>query len=67
MIERWLGLDTFRDDLPAAERDAEIARIRAETLQHAEAMQSAADAVFNNFLDLIGTPARRRRALAASS
>ena len=33
--------------------------IRAQTRQHIAAMQQQADAVFNNFLDLVGRPQRR--------
>ena len=33
--------------------------IRAQTRQHIVAMQQQADAVFNNFLDLVGQPRRR--------
>ena len=33
--------------------------IRAHTREHIHAMQARADAVFNNFLDLVGRPQRR--------
>jgi len=65
LIERWLALPGYREDLIAAGigRDAEA--IRADTLPRIDAMQRVADDVFNNFLDLVGTPARRRAALPA--
>jgi GMP synthase (glutamine-hydrolysing) len=65
LIERWLNLPTYRDDLIAAGRDADA--IRADTVPRIEAMQATAQAVFNNFLDLIGVPARRRSAIAAKA
>ncbi|MGH8122030.1 MAG: type 1 glutamine amidotransferase [Rudaea sp.] len=65
LIERWLDLPEYRDDLIAAGLGADADTIRADTFARIDAMQSVAHAVFNNFLDLIGTPARRR-ALATS-
>jgi len=62
LIERWLDLPSYRDDLIAAGLGRDADAIRADTTPRIEAMQSIAEAVFNNFLDLIGTPARRRRA-----
>lgn len=60
LIERWLNLPTYRDDLIAAGLDRDAESIRADTLARIQAMQGRAHEVFNNFLDLIGTPARRR-------
>ena len=60
LIERWLALPSYRDDLIAAGLGRDAETIRADTLPRIEAMQSTAEAVFNNFLDLVGTPARRR-------
>lgn len=65
LIERWLNLPTYRDDLIAAGLGRDAESIRTDTLPRIAAMQATAEAVFNNFLDLIGTPARRRRAIAA--
>lgn len=62
LIERWLGLPGYRDELIAAGLGRDAESIRADTFARIEAMQDKAHEVFNNFLDLIGTPARRRRA-----
>jgi|SRR5579863_10254894 len=64
LIERWLGLPSYRDDLIAAGLGRDADAIRADTYTRIDAMQDAAHAVFNNFLDLIGTPARRRKLTA---
>jgi GMP synthase (glutamine-hydrolysing) len=61
LIERWLNLPNYRDDLITAGLGRDADAIRADTVPRIEAMQDAAERVFNNFLDLIGTPARRRR------
>ena len=60
LIERWLALPSYRDDLIAAGLGSDADSIRADTFTRIDAMQNAAHAVFNNFLDLIGMPARRR-------
>ena len=65
LIERWLNLPNYRDELIAAGLGRDAESIRADTFARIEAMQERAHAVFNNFLDLIGTPARRRRFAAA--
>ena len=67
LIERWLGLPAYRDDLIAAGLGRDADSIRADTLPRIASMQAAAHAVFNNFLDLVGVPARRRQALAMNS
>lgn len=64
LIERWLANPAYRDELQAADlpHDGHVDReqaIRAQTRQHIAAMQAQADAVFNNFLDLVGRPQRR--------
>jgi GMP synthase (glutamine-hydrolysing) len=59
VIERWLALPSFRAELAAAGLPAEDA-IRAKTAELAATTRRSADAVFNNFLDLIGRPNRRR-------
>jgi len=61
LIERWLNLSSYRNELIAAGLGRDADTIRAETFARIAAMQSKAHDVFNNFLDLIGTPARRRR------
>jgi GMP synthase (glutamine-hydrolysing) len=67
LIERWLNLPAYRDDLIAAGLGRDADAIRADTVPRIEAMQASADAVFNNFLDLIGVPARRRNLLACDA
>lgn len=64
LIERWLNLPNYRDDLIGAGLGRDAESIRADTLPRIDAMQATAEAVFNNFLDLIGMPSRRRRAIA---
>jgi GMP synthase (glutamine-hydrolysing) len=60
VIERWLRLPSFRTELAAAGLPADEQVIRAQTATLAAATRATADAVFNNFLDLIGRPNRRR-------
>lgn len=60
LIERWLALPDYRDDLIAAGLGRDAEAIRVDTFARIGAMQQTAQAVFNNFLDLIGVPARRR-------
>ena len=64
LIERWLNLPSYRDDLIAAGLGRDADAIRTDTYTRIDAMQDAAHAVFNNFLDLIGTPVRRRKSPA---
>ena len=59
LIERWLANPAYRDELAALAGSQDEATIRADTVRHIGAMQSRADAVFNNFLDLVGRPQRR--------
>jgi GMP synthase (glutamine-hydrolysing) len=66
LIERWLNLPAYRDELIAAGLGRDAESIRADTHARIEAMQGRAHEVFNNFLDLIGTPARRRRLASAA-
>lgn len=58
LIERWLANPAYRAELAQLGHDTEQA-IRAHTQQNVAAMQAKADAVFNNFLDLVGRPQRR--------
>jgi GMP synthase (glutamine-hydrolysing) len=60
VIERWLTLPAFRAELAAAGLPTDEQGIRAETAKRVAATRRSADAVFNNFLDLIGRPNRRR-------
>lgn len=59
LIERWLANPTYRAELAEIAHSTDEATIRAQTLQHIAGMQVHADAVFNNFLDLVGRPQRR--------
>ncbi|MBN8482513.1 MAG: hypothetical protein J0L88_13095, partial [Xanthomonadales bacterium] len=58
LIERWLGLPAYRDELVAAGFGASLDAIRARSLTAAGPVRDNADAVFNGFLDLVGRPAR---------
>lgn len=60
VIERWLALPAFRAELAAARLPTDEQAIRAQTATLVAATRSSADAVFNNFLDLVGRPSRRR-------
>lgn len=59
LIERWLANPAYRRELAELGHATSIEAIRAQTGAHIAAMQTRADAVFNNFLDLIGRPQRR--------
>jgi len=59
MIERWLRLPAYRDELAGAGIDRDEHSIRAITASQLTAMQPLAEATFNHFLDLIGRPSRR--------
>jgi GMP synthase (glutamine-hydrolysing) len=60
VIERWLGLPSFRSELAAAGLPTDEETIRSETARLVAATRGSADVVFNNFLDLVGRPNRRR-------
>jgi GMP synthase (glutamine-hydrolysing) len=60
VIERWLTLPSFRAELAAAGLPTDEQGIRAATATLVAATRRSADTVFNNFLDLIGRPNRRR-------
>jgi GMP synthase (glutamine-hydrolysing) len=59
MIERWLHLPAYRDELAAAGIGHDEHSIRAATATLMEATQPLAEATFNRFLDLVGRPNRR--------
>ena len=59
LIERWLANPAYREELADAGLPHDEHAIRAHTRQHIAAMQLQAEAVFNNFLDLVGRPQRR--------
>jgi GMP synthase (glutamine-hydrolysing) len=59
VIERWLGLPSFRPELAAPGLATDACAIRARTAELVAATRATAAAVFNNFLDLVGRPRRR--------
>jgi GMP synthase (glutamine-hydrolysing) len=59
MIERWLRLPAYREELAAAGIGRDEQSIRAATESQMKAMRPLAETTFNNFLDLVGRPARR--------
>lgn len=59
LIERWLANPGYQRDLAELPPDRRADTIRADTRKHVEHMQAQAEAVFNGFLDLVGTPQRR--------
>jgi GMP synthase (glutamine-hydrolysing) len=60
VIERWLTLPSFRPELAAPGIATDERAIRGESPKLVATTQPVGDAVFNNFLDLIGRPNRRR-------
>lgn len=60
LIERWLRLPALRRELQAAAIGQDAASIRAATAASLARMQPLAECTFNQFLDLIGRPARRK-------
>lgn len=59
LIERWLGIPAYREELLSASLGHDDTHVREATRTHAARMQQAAENVFGNFLDLIGRPQRR--------
>jgi GMP synthase (glutamine-hydrolysing) len=59
MIERWLTITSYREELEAAGLGHDAEQIRASTGQQITQMQPLAESVFNSFLDLVGRPNRR--------
>lgn len=59
LIDRWLTLPAYRDELAASGLPQDAESIRHATAEYVGPMQTQADAVFNAFLDLIGRPDRR--------
>ncbi|HUG73630.1 MAG TPA: gamma-glutamyl-gamma-aminobutyrate hydrolase family protein [Steroidobacteraceae bacterium] len=59
MIERWLTIPAYREELEAAGLGHDAEAIRAATASQIAGMQPQAESVFNSFLDLVGRPARR--------
>jgi GMP synthase (glutamine-hydrolysing) len=59
MIERWLQLPAYREELAASGIGRDETSIRAATASLIEQMQPLAEVTFNNFLDMVGRPGRR--------
>jgi GMP synthase (glutamine-hydrolysing) len=59
MIERWLTMPSYREELEAAGLGHDAEQIRAATNEQIVRMQPLAESVFNSFLDLVGRPNRR--------
>ena len=59
MIERWLRLPAYREELAAAGIGRDEQSIRAATDQLLEPMNPLATTAFDKFLDLVGRPTRR--------
>jgi GMP synthase (glutamine-hydrolysing) len=59
MIDRWLHLPAYRDELDAADIGRDADSIRAAVAPRLAAMQPLAETTFNRFLDLVGQPNRR--------
>ena len=59
MIERWLRMPAYREELAAAALGRDEDSIRAATAASMTTMRPLAETTFNNFLDLVGRPERR--------
>ena len=59
MIERWLTIPAYREELEGAGLGHDAGSIRAATGELITQMQPLAESVFNSFLDLVGRPNRR--------
>jgi GMP synthase (glutamine-hydrolysing) len=59
LIERWLALPAFREELAAAGRGGGESEIHTATAALIVATRRAAETVFEHFLDLIGRPSRK--------
>jgi GMP synthase (glutamine-hydrolysing) len=59
LIERWLANPAYREELRAAGLAHDEHAIRNATATRIATMQAQSAQVFNNFLDLVGTPQRR--------
>jgi GMP synthase (glutamine-hydrolysing) len=59
LIERWLSGADHREELASAGAGADELVIRRQTADLIEGTQRLAHQVFDNFLDLVGRPARR--------
>ena len=59
MIDRWLRLPAYRDELSCAGIGRDETSIRAITEAQMNRMRPLAETTFNRFLDLVGRPNRR--------
>lgn len=59
LIDRWLHLPFYRQDLAASGLDTSPDRIHADTARHLPATLDLADRVFGAWLDLLGRPAQK--------
>jgi GMP synthase (glutamine-hydrolysing) len=59
MIERWLRMPAYRDELTASGIGRDEESIRTITASRMAAMRPLAELTFNTFLDLVGRPGRR--------
>lgn len=59
MIERWLRVEAMRRDLEPLGGDRHARRIRDETPEHIERLQSLSDATFGEFIRLFSSRSRR--------
>jgi GMP synthase (glutamine-hydrolysing) len=59
MIERWLRLPVYREELATAGIGQDEQSIRAATASLIDATQALAETTFDHFLDLVGKPQRR--------
>jgi GMP synthase (glutamine-hydrolysing) len=59
LIERWLALPVYRRELAEAGLGRDEQQVRSDTAAWIASTQRLADAVFNNFLDLVGRPSQR--------
>lgn len=66
LIERWLNLPQYREELLSAGLGHDDNTIRMHTRERIGDMQARAEPVFNNFLDLVGRPARIRTRISES-
>ena len=61
LIERWLRLPAYREELAGAGLPQDERSIRASMVERLTLMQPLAEATFNQFLDLVGRPNRALR------
>lgn len=60
LIERWLNVPVHRKELSDLRGRIDVARVRAQTLEHIDASRALGEQVFSRFIDLFELPSRRR-------